>query len=820
MQSSLLRDSRELFWRGRAHPGPIGAVGGLRRSTPWAALMVIAPLSTVSGVELDQAKLPPPASQKIDFVRDIHPILLNHCLKCHSDEKPRSHFRLTSRETALQGGDNGVDIVLGHSANSPLIGYVARIDEDVAMPPAGRGTPLDAREVGLLRAWIDQGVVWEPTLQQPPTELSAVLVAGGTGVHGNAAKFRELYWQRDGGNGGLEEFAMVERPSAGSRIEATGRVLLDDYKINLFAEKTDLGFAQFGWSQFRKYYNNTGGYYPLFTPSSFSLDRDLHMNIGKAWTEVGLTLPRWPRIILGYEYQYRDGTESTLHWGSVSNHLVEARDIYPAFENVAEKVHVIKLEVDYQLAGVDLNDKFRGEWYRLATRSFNESGFTLGNPTMALTTGNEVTRHFQGANTFHAEKQLTDWWLASGGYLYSRLSGDGAVDVETINPAALDPALGAPGWNSQTIQLESESHVFSISSLLGPWQGLSLSLGTQNEWTRQAGFTIASVNFALPSFPYIFPQNEPETLYSDLDRSIFSQDLGVRFTTIPFTTLFADVRFQQDTTGLYEQQINGLSPDFLRKTDIKSDLKDFRLGFNTSPWRRWSLSGDYRKYDKETDYDNIVRVIPQDPLGYPAFIRWRDLRSEEAQAKLSVQWAAWLKTALTYQWLQNHYRTATEPVGDPPPNGGSLLAGTYVAQNASLNATLTPWRRWFFSSTFSFQHAQTHTDDNGSTAVAPYIGDIYSVLLNGTFAVSAKTDLAAGYAFSTADFGQVDAADGLPLGIHYHQHSLQAGIRHQIAKGKSVGLQYRYYRYVESSTGDINNLEAHALFATLAWRLP
>src|SRR4029077_11664849 len=100
-------------------------------------------------------------------------------------------------------------------------------------------------EVGLLRAWIDQGVKWEPTLQEPATQLSIVPIAGGTAVRGDAKNFREIYWQRDGWNGGVEEFEMTEKPSAGSVITASGHILADDYKINLSAEKTDLGFARF-----------------------------------------------------------------------------------------------------------------------------------------------------------------------------------------------------------------------------------------------------------------------------------------------------------------------------------------------------------------------------------------------------------------------------------------------------------------------------------------------------------------------------------------------------------------------------------------------
>src|ERR1035437_892719 len=115
-----------------------------------------------------------------------------------------------------------------------------------------------------------------------------------------------------------------------------------------------------------------------------------------------------------------------------------------------------------------------------------------------------------------------------------------------MNPASLDPASFAPGWNGQDIELERDSHLFSVSALLGPWKGLTLSLGTQNEWTRQQGFGNASVDVALPFPPFLFPLI-PEVIQSDFDRSTFSQDVGVRFTKIPFTTLFVEGRFQQES---------------------------------------------------------------------------------------------------------------------------------------------------------------------------------------------------------------------------------------------------------------------------------
>src|SRR3954471_14163575 len=104
---------------------------------------------------LDPTKLPPSATQKIDFGRDIKPLLESACFKCHGAEKAKNGLRIDSRERALAGGDNGADIIPGESAKSPLAHYVARLVPDMEMPPKGKGEALTVAQVALVRAWID-----------------------------------------------------------------------------------------------------------------------------------------------------------------------------------------------------------------------------------------------------------------------------------------------------------------------------------------------------------------------------------------------------------------------------------------------------------------------------------------------------------------------------------------------------------------------------------------------------------------------------------------------------------------------------------------
>ena len=101
----------------------------------------------------------PPASKKagVTFDKDIKPIFEKACFECHGPMKQKGKLRLDSLAATLKGGENGKAVVAGKSADSSLVKAVARVVEDDAMPPEGKGKPLTNEQIGLIRAWIDQG---------------------------------------------------------------------------------------------------------------------------------------------------------------------------------------------------------------------------------------------------------------------------------------------------------------------------------------------------------------------------------------------------------------------------------------------------------------------------------------------------------------------------------------------------------------------------------------------------------------------------------------------------------------------------------------
>jgi mono/diheme cytochrome c family protein len=104
--------------------------------------------------------LPPAASRPVDFTKDLEPLFAERCYDCHGEKKQESGLRADSRADLLKGGDNGPAFVVGKSAESILVQVLADTHEDISAMPKKK-EKFTPEQIGLVRAWIDQGAIWE-----------------------------------------------------------------------------------------------------------------------------------------------------------------------------------------------------------------------------------------------------------------------------------------------------------------------------------------------------------------------------------------------------------------------------------------------------------------------------------------------------------------------------------------------------------------------------------------------------------------------------------------------------------------------------------
>ncbi|MBL8216114.1 MAG: PSD1 domain-containing protein [Bryobacterales bacterium] len=129
-------------------------------------------------------------SAKVDFSRQVEPVLRARCQGCHGAAQQMSGLRLDSREGALTGGYAGAVIAPGRSAESKLVARVVGGKGINQMPP---GKPLSAEEIAVLKTWIDEGAEW------PASKPVAA-----------AAPVKSNHWA----------FQPVKRPANGNSIDA------------------------------------------------------------------------------------------------------------------------------------------------------------------------------------------------------------------------------------------------------------------------------------------------------------------------------------------------------------------------------------------------------------------------------------------------------------------------------------------------------------------------------------------------------------------------------------------------------------------------
>jgi hypothetical protein len=126
---------------------------------------VVLPLLCARGASTNISSSLPPAAAKqgVTFATDIKPILDASCVDCHEGQRAKASLHLDTLEGVLAGSKGGKTkvVVPGNSATSKLVlAVVGTAGRVPAMPPARNSagnSPLTTDQVGLIRAWIDQG---------------------------------------------------------------------------------------------------------------------------------------------------------------------------------------------------------------------------------------------------------------------------------------------------------------------------------------------------------------------------------------------------------------------------------------------------------------------------------------------------------------------------------------------------------------------------------------------------------------------------------------------------------------------------------------
>lgn len=142
-------------------PPPNGTRPSVRRARRWGWTALVLVVVTAAAESAPRSTASP---AKVDFTREVRPILANHCFKCHGpDEATRkAKLRLDFRGEALKPAKSDeLPIVPGEPGKSELVRRLFTADEDALMPPPAAKKPLTPDQKEILKRWIAEGAEYQ-----------------------------------------------------------------------------------------------------------------------------------------------------------------------------------------------------------------------------------------------------------------------------------------------------------------------------------------------------------------------------------------------------------------------------------------------------------------------------------------------------------------------------------------------------------------------------------------------------------------------------------------------------------------------------------
>ena len=103
------------------------------------------------------------AAEKVDFRREVRPILSDSCFHCHGPDKETrmGGLRLDVKTEAFSSRKNGTPIIAGNAAQSLILKRILHEKTALRMPPPSSHKTLSAAQIDILKRWIEQGADWQ-----------------------------------------------------------------------------------------------------------------------------------------------------------------------------------------------------------------------------------------------------------------------------------------------------------------------------------------------------------------------------------------------------------------------------------------------------------------------------------------------------------------------------------------------------------------------------------------------------------------------------------------------------------------------------------
>ncbi len=685
------------------------------------------------------------------------------------------------------------------------------------------------------------------SLEAAPGEYSnSVTIGGGTSfVGGDRAQFQRQLRRPAQIYGGIEELHFEQAVGKKGLLSIDGRGIYDnhDYDIQIDLRNPEIGYVTAGYSEFRTWYDGSGGYAPASNTWVSLYDEGFYIDRKHAFIAAGLTRPGIPEVSVRYDYDQRVGMKDSTSWG---DYLVKApsstRGLTPTFLGIDETRHTFQADVKHTLGNTTAGVGLRYETDQLGNS--RNIARRVGEPTLKryVTSKDDSSIDYWNAHAF-TETQLHPKVQLTTGYSFTRSDTDLAgsriygvgygsqFSTSYLNKQERDEGYYDLGGGSKTDQF-----VANVNLLLTPSKNWTIVPSVKIEHQNQEGDAVfTETNIVKDSKTSLLSMVQEHAINSRVRRfTDISEGLAARYTGMTNWSFYARGDWIQGEGTLRERQNDidegTLGPVVIqRDTESTRRVQKYTTGANWYPHRKVNAAIQYYYRVRENDYDHgldTASVVVPGSSGnlYPAFIEHQEFDTHDVNFRVTFRPLANVTLVSRYDYQMTSYNLR---------GGTILLGGVKTALNQIESARMnnhilsqsigwTPMQQLYFQGSISYAMQNTDSPVSATTGAGANLvqnakNDYWNASLTTGVVLTERCDLQGSYVYYRANNYQDNSAFSLPYGAGAESHGATATLITRLRKDLIWKLQYGYFTGHDQLAGGHNDYSAHLVYSSVQY---